>query len=356
MKAAVEIRNVSKCYGSFKALDNVSLDIGAGEFLTLLGPSGSGKTTLLMVLAGFTRASSGSIMAGGAEMLTMPPHRRDIGMVFQNYALFPHMSVAENVGYPLKLRGVDAATRRKRVDEMLDVMQLCGFGARGIHELSGGQRQRIALARALIFEPRILLLDEPLSALDKQLRDRMQIEIRRLHERFGTTTINVTHDQQEALTMSDRIAIVNGGTIAQVGTPTEVYRYPRSRFVAEFMGETCMVPLRRMGDAAWFHETEVQPAVSRGAGSGGLWMALRPETLDIVDAPAQGALCFDAMVRDRLYRGDTDVVYVELEGGHEVRISVPSGAALAGRSPYVSGDRIKVALAREDLVLVGEDA
>ncbi len=356
MKAAVAIRNVSKSYGSFKALDNVSLDIGAGEFLTLLGPSGSGKTTLLMVLAGFTRASSGSIAVGGVEMLTMPPHRRDIGMVFQNYALFPHMSVVDNIGYPLKLRGVEGAARRRRVDEMLEVVQLSGFGQRGIHELSGGQRQRIALARALIFEPRILLLDEPLSALDKQLRDRMQIEIRRLHERFGTTTINVTHDQQEALTMSDRIAIVNGGTIAQVGAPTEIYRYPRSRFVAEFMGETCMVPLRRVGEGAWFHETEVQPSVSRGAGPGGLWMALRPETLDIVDAPASGALCFDAKVRDRLYRGDTDVVYVELEGGHEVRIQVPSGAAMAGRSPYASGDRVKVALAREDLVLVGDDA
>jgi putative spermidine/putrescine transport system ATP-binding protein len=356
MKSTVSMRNVSKSYGAFKALDNVSLDIGAGEFLTLLGPSGSGKTTLLMVLAGFTCASSGSIKVAGVEMLTMPPHKRDIGMVFQNYALFPHMSVADNVGYPLKLRDVDASARRQRVHEMLEVVQLSGFGERSIRELSGGQRQRVALARALIFEPRILLLDEPLSALDKQLRDRMQIEIRRLHERFGTTTINVTHDQQEALTMSDRIAIVNGGTIAQVGSPTEIYRHPRNRFVAQFMGETCVVPLRRVGRAAYFHEMEIEPDAGSRVSSGDIWMALRPERLSIVDAPRAGSLCFDAVVRNRLYRGDMDVVYVELQGGHEVRITVSPDGASVTSPPLSPGHRIKVELPREELVLVGGEA
>jgi putative spermidine/putrescine transport system ATP-binding protein len=353
MKSTVSIRNVSKTYASFKALDNVSLDIGAGEFLTLLGPSGSGKTTLLMVLAGFTRATSGSIKVAGEEILTMPPHRRDIGMVFQNYALFPHMSVADNIGYPLKLRGVDASARRAKVRDMLDVVQLSGFAERGIHELSGGQRQRVALARALIFEPKILLLDEPLSALDKQLRDRMQVEIRRLHERFGTTTINVTHDQQEALTMSDRIAIVNGGTIAQVGSPTEIYRHPRSRFVAQFMGETCVVPLRRVGRAAYFEEVEVEPDASARVSSGDLWMALRPERLKLVDTPQAGCLCFDAVVKSKLYRGDSDIVYVELQGGHEIKVTVSSETGAQAIAPISSGARVKVALPRNELVLVG---
>ena len=356
MKATVSIRKVSKSYGAAKVLDNVSLDIGAGEFLTLLGPSGSGKTTLLMVLAGFTRATSGAIKVAGAELLTMPPHRRDIGMVFQNYALFPHMSVAENVGYPLKLRGVDTRERRRRVDDMLGVVQLEGYGERRIGALSGGQRQRVALARALVFEPRILLLDEPLSALDKQLRDRMQIEIRRLHERFGTTTINVTHDQQEALTMSDRIAIVNHGTLAQVGTPEEIYRRPRSRFVAQFMGETCMVPLRRDARAAWLGDMRVADDPQGASDTGNLWMALRPESLQIVDAAHTQELCFDAVVKDQAYRGDAQIVYADLASGHEVKIMVPAGLASNGGRRLAPGDRVKLGLPREDLVLVGEGA
>jgi putative spermidine/putrescine transport system ATP-binding protein len=355
MKATVSIRKVSKSYGAAKVLDDVSLDIGAGEFLTLLGPSGSGKTTLLMVLAGFTRASSGSIEVAGVELLTMPPHRRDIGMVFQNYALFPHMSVADNVGYPLKLRGVEARERRRRVDAMLDVVQLEGFGERHIGALSGGQRQRVALARALVFEPRILLLDEPLSALDKQLRDRMQVEIRRLHERFGTTTINVTHDQQEALTLSDRIAIVNGGKLAQVGAPEEVYRRPRTRFVAQFIGETCMVPLRREGQAAWFAGTQVSAAPVR-APAGDLWMALRPESLRIVENEDADSVCFEAIVKDQLYRGDAHIVYADLADGHEVKVMMPPDTACNQGSALAPGQRVKIGLPRDALVLVGEGA
>ncbi|RQS26460.1 MULTISPECIES: ABC transporter ATP-binding protein [unclassified Burkholderia] len=353
MKASVSIRHLSKSYGASTVLDDVSLDIGAGEFLTLLGPSGSGKTTLLMLLAGFTRASSGSIDVGGVELLTMPPHRREIGVVFQNYALFPHMSVAENVGYPLRLRGVDPAARRRRVEAMLEVVQLEEFGARGIGALSGGQRQRVALARALIFEPQILLLDEPLSALDKQLRERMQIEIRRLHAHFGTTTINVTHDQQEALTLSDRIAIVNGGRIAQVGTPAEIYGRPRSRFVAQFVGDTCMVPLRREGRAAWLGGVEVESAMPGEADPGDVWLALRPEWLAIVEGPRSDALCFEAVIRNCIYRGDSEVVYADLDGGHEVKIALPAATGIARPVP---GGRVTVALPRERVVIVGEAA
>jgi putative spermidine/putrescine transport system ATP-binding protein len=205
-----------------------------------------------------------------------------------------------------------------------------------------------------VFEPRILLLDEPLSALDKQLRDRMQIEIRRLHERFGTTTINVTHDQQEALTMSDRIAIVNGGTLAQVGTPEEIYRRPRSRFVAQFMGDTCMVPLRRGAQAAWFGETRV--AAPQVDGAGNLWMALRPESLRIVETQDAQSLCFDAVVKDRIYRGDAQIVYADLAGGHEVKIMLPPAARPDGGREFAPGDRVTVGLSRDDLVLVGEGA
>ncbi|MEM1053559.1 MAG: ABC transporter ATP-binding protein, partial [Pseudomonadota bacterium] len=214
----ISVSSVTKTYGPVQALDDVSLEVKSGEFLTLLGPSGSGKTTLLMVLAGFTRPDRGSLKFGDTEMIRKPPHLRDLGMVFQNYALFPHMTVAGNVGYPLKLRKVAKDEMDDRVERALETVQLGGYGERRIDQLSGGQKQRVALARAIVFEPRILLMDEPLSALDKKLRDRMQIELRQLHEKLGMTTVYVTHDQREALTMSDRIAVVNFGRIMQLAT------------------------------------------------------------------------------------------------------------------------------------------
>ena len=237
----IAVRALRKRYGKVVALDDVDLDVRAGEFLTLLGPSGSGKTTLLMVLAGFIRPDQGSLKFGGDEVIRLAPHKRDIGMVFQNYALFPHMDVATNVAYPLKLRAVKGAEQQRRVEAALQTVQLEGYGARRIDELSGGQRQRVALARAIVFEPRIVLMDEPLSALDKQLRERMQIELRQLHEKLGTTTIYVTHDQREALTMSDRIAVISGGRIMQLDTPQVIYEQPKNRFVAEFIGESAFL-------------------------------------------------------------------------------------------------------------------
>ena len=222
----ITIRGVTKTYGRVHALDAVDLDIRSGEFLTLLGPSGSGKTTLLMVLAGFNRPDRGSVRFGEREVIRTPPHLRDVGMVFQNYALFPHMSVAGNVGYPLRMRRTARAEIAARVERALDVVQLGGYGERRIDQLSGGQMQRVALARAIVFEPRILLMDEPLSALDKKLRDRMQIELRHLHDRLGMTTVYVTHDQREALTMSDRIAVINHGRLMQLDTPQRLYERP----------------------------------------------------------------------------------------------------------------------------------
>src|SRR6187200_1299840 len=239
----IAVRELTKAYGAVHALDHVELDVKSGEFLTLLGPSGSGKTTLLMVLAGFVRPDSGSIRFGTQEVVRLAPHKRNLGMVFQNYALFPHMNVAANIAFPLKLRGIVSREIARRVEEALELVQLGGYGERHIDQLSGGQRQRVALARAIVFEPRIVLMDEPLSALDKQLREAMQLELRRLHERLGTTTIYVTHDQREALTMSDRIAVINGGRIVQLGTPRDIYDYPATRFVAEFIGESSFLPV-----------------------------------------------------------------------------------------------------------------
>ena len=215
----LRIRGLSKHYGRTTALHEVDLDVDSGEFITLLGPSGSGKTTLLMILAGFVRPNGGSVMVGGEEIIVMPPHKRNVGMVFQNYALFPHMNVFENIAFPLRQRRVERKETAERVQKVLELVHLAGYGERRTDQLSGGQRQRVALARAIVFEPRILLMDEPLSALDKKLREQMQIEIRHLHQRLGMTTVYVTHDQREAITMSDRIAVMNQGRIVQLDTP-----------------------------------------------------------------------------------------------------------------------------------------
>lgn len=216
---SVSVNQVCKHYGDLKALTNVNLKVEAGEFMSLLGPSGSGKTTLLSILGGFIRVSSGSILFGNRDVTLMPPHKREIGVVFQNYALFPHMTVGENVAFPLRARGESASKSRDRVKQALATVELTGYENRSIAALSGGQRQRVALARAIVFEPKLILMDEPLSALDKQLRETMQIELRALHKRLGATMIYVTHDQREALTMSDRVAIMRGGQLVQVDTP-----------------------------------------------------------------------------------------------------------------------------------------
>jgi putative spermidine/putrescine transport system ATP-binding protein len=239
----ISIANITKKYGDFFALNDVSLDVTSGEFLTLLGPSGSGKTTLLMVLAGFTSPDHGSVKFGDEEVVLKPPHLRGIGMVFQNYALFPHMNVEQNVGYPQKLRGVSTAETKTSVEEALATVKLDGLGHRRVDELSGGQRQRVALARAIVFKPQILLMDEPLSALDKKLREEMQIELRQLHDSLNMTTVYVTHDQKEALTMSDRIAVINDGQLQQLGSPNDIYQKPNNAFIADFIGESSLVPV-----------------------------------------------------------------------------------------------------------------
>ena len=264
----ITIRGLTKKFGSLHALDSVDLDVKSGEFLTLLGPSGSGKTTLLMAIAGFNRPDSGSILFGEKEMILAPPHLREVGMVFQNYALFPHMSVAENVAFPLKLRKIAKAECDQRVEEALNTVQLAELGNRRIDQLSGGQRQRVALARAFVFQPRILLMDEPLSALDKKLREQMQIELKHLHRKLGVTTVYVTHDQREALTMSDRIAVINHGQLQQVDTPEVIYNQPANSFVADFIGESTMLPLKtKENNQLYFDHILVDSVPDQGGSS-----------------------------------------------------------------------------------------
>jgi putative spermidine/putrescine transport system ATP-binding protein len=236
--ASVVLDHLDKRFGSIVAVNDVCLTIEAGEFITLLGPSGSGKTTTLMMIAGFGFPTDGEIYIDSRPIVRTPPHRRNIGMVFQNYALFPHMTVAQNVGFPLRQRSIDRNIIERRIVEVLEIVQLSGYQGRYPRQLSGGQQQRVALARAIIFNPRVLLMDEPLSALDKQLREGLQLEIKRLHQQLGITFIYVTHDQREALVMSDRIAVMNNGRIEQVGSPADLYDRPANRFVASFVGES----------------------------------------------------------------------------------------------------------------------
>lgn len=352
---SVTIRNVVKRYGAVAALDNVSLSVAPGEFVTLLGPSGSGKTTLLMVLAGFVRPNGGSVMLDEDEIVRLPPHKRNIGMVFQNYALFPHMTVAGNIAYPLKLRGAGKPEIVEKVGAVLDLMHLGGFGERRVDQLSGGQRQRVALARAIVFEPRILLMDEPLSALDKQLRERMQIEIRRLHDRLGMTTIAVTHDQREALTMSDRVAVLHKGKLVQFDTPRNLYDRPAGRFAASFIGESSFLKATvEPGGLVKAAGSKLRAAVSPDV-AGSALLLVRPEKLVISPPAASEMNRFTGTVRDAVFQGESVLLSVALAGGEDIQIRVSNrGIGNGGLPPC--GTRIELGLDPADTVLIPEDA
>ncbi|MEM9144846.1 MAG: ABC transporter ATP-binding protein [Pseudomonadota bacterium] len=349
----ITVRGVTKTYGDVHALDAVDLDVRSGEFLTLLGPSGSGKTTLLMVIAGFTRPDRGSLRFGSQEMIRTPPHQRDLGMVFQNYALFPHMTVAGNVGYPLKLRRVPRAQAAERVERALETVQLGGYGERKITQLSGGQRQRVALARAIVFEPRILLMDEPLSALDKKLRDRMQIELRQLHETLGMTTVYVTHDQREALTMSDRIAVINHGRLMQLGDPVEIYDRPANRFVADFIGESAFLPATR-DNGAILYEGRPLATDTPPPDTSKLLVMLRPERLQIVaDDTGPEINRFAAAVEDVVYQGDSYLLCARLEDGTALTLrDVVRRDTFAGLPK--TGEQVTLGLHARDTVLIAD--
>ncbi|CCV05235.1 ferric transporter subunit; ATP-binding component of ABC transporter; CP4-6 prophage [Mesorhizobium metallidurans STM 2683] len=351
----INIRGIAKRFGSVPVLSGLDLDVASGEFLTLLGPSGSGKTTLLMILAGFVRANAGSIDIGGEEVITKPPHKRNIGMVFQNYALFPHMNVFHNIAFPLKQRRTSAAETAERVEKVLDLVQLQGLADRRVDQLSGGQRQRVALARAIVFEPRIVLMDEPLSALDKGLREHMQIELRSLHRRLGMTTVYVTHDQREAITMSDRIAVMNKGRIEQLDRPETLYARPRTRFVAGFIGESNFIPVESRDGSVWYAGKKVHTA-SPSPSSGRHWLVVRPERVRLAADAGLGANAnmLHATVRDIVYQGDSFICYANLADGQQIALRDYCRSDVLARLP-VAGQPVQLRVDAEDAILVADE-
>jgi putative spermidine/putrescine transport system ATP-binding protein len=356
--ASLTLTNLVKRYGESTAVDDVSLTIPPGEFVTLLGPSGSGKTTTLNMIAGFVDVDEGEILLDGAPIANLPSHKRNIGVVFQHYALFPHMTVAENIEFPLKRRKVAKTERSERVARALDLVRLGDYGDRYPRQLSGGQQQRVALARALVFEPRVLLMDEPLGALDKKLREWLQLEFKRIHEELGITFVYVTHDQEEALVLSDRIAVFNNGRIEQVGSAGELYERPQTLFVAEFIGESNVFhgTVRAAGDGAYsltgdgFDLLAGEASVRNGAPGA---LVVRPEHLSIrrdgaTPAPEDNML--GGAVRQVIYLGSARKVEVDLPDGRTVTVREPISTGDAPRD----GEAIEVFWSCADSVLVAD--
>ena len=357
--ASVALRDLEKSYDRVAAVAGVSLDVRSGEFLTLLGPSGSGKTTTLMMIAGFETPTGGDIAIDGTSVVGMPPYRRNIGMVFQNYALFPHLTVAENIGFPLKQRRVSKEERARLVGEALELVHLPGYGGRYPRQLSGGQQQRVALARAIVFKPRLLLMDEPLGALDKQLRENLQLEMRRLHADLGITFIYVTHDQEEALTMSDRIAVMNDGLVAQVGRPEDLYDRPSSRFVAAFIGESNFLPaVVRSLEADDIVVAECQGSLiravcpSRPAAGDKVVLTTRPERLRFTDGAWSSNAPQNRMsvtVTEAVFAGERCRYMLQAGDGTAVVLKEPSSAAIRRRAV---GEQAEIAWSVADTILV----
>ncbi len=345
----LEIRDAQRSFvtpegGRLAALDGVSLDVGANEFVTLLGPSGCGKTTLLRAISGFETLDGGTMRLGSADLTGLPPFRRPVNTVFQSYALFGHMTVARNVGYALEVAGVGRAAREAQVAEALEKVGLAGLGARKPGQLSGGQRQRVALARAIIAKPRLLLLDEPLSALDRNLRQQMQLELKTLQHSLGIAFVFVTHDQEEALTMSDRIVVMRAGKIEQIGTPRDIYRHPKNRFVAEFIGETNLLPVtieRIEGNDALARTADGVnlrlPAEGRKPGEH-VTAVLRPADFTL------GTSGIPATVSRAVYLGSDLYVFVQPKaGGPELRvIARDTGNVEPGATVHLSHDPARV--------------
>ncbi len=332
----LRIEGLRKRFGATAAVDGVDLEIGAGELFALLGGSGCGKSTMLRLLAGLERPDAGRILLQGRDMAGVPPHLRPVNTMFQSYALFPHMDVARNVGYGLRMAGAPQAEVAARVEEMLALVRLEGFGARRPHQLSGGQRARVALARALARRPLLLLLDEPLSALDRGLREAMRLELRRIQEGTGTTFILVTHDQEEAMAMASRLALMEAGRLVQVGTPAEVWARPNSRFAARFLGAANV--LDGVAQAGVLRAGGIAVAPQDGVADGPAAVALRPERLRIAPAAAgHGAGRNEAVgeVRDVAFLGDGHLVVVAAEGGAELRVGLPAEAPAPARGARV---------------------
>jgi len=353
--ASISIDRLEKRFGAVRAVDGVSIDIAAGEFLALLGPSGSGKTTVLMSIAGFDFPSDGRILIDGADCTYTPANHRNLGMVFQRYTLFPHLSVLDNVAFPLKMRGLAKAERHARAAEALATVRLAGYGDRRPAQLSGGQQQRVALARAIVYRPRVLLMDEPLSALDKNLREEMQLEIKRLHSQLGITVVFVTHDQGEALTMADRVAVLKDGRVQQIGPARDLYERPATLFTAGFIGEMNFLPC----DAAAVGDT-----IEVRVGTAGRWtlpagvavdplapgeralLAIRPERVTLAETGASNVV--PARVGDIVYAGAALLVIGTAEDGTELRARLPGAADLRSLKP---GDTVGFHFPAEAILL-----
>ncbi len=344
--ATLEVRQLVKMFGDTRVVDDVSFKIDSGMFLTLLGPSGSGKTTTLRMIAGFEEPTSGEIRVGGEVITDTPAYKRNIGVVFQQYALFPHLTVFQNVAYPLEMRRCPKGEIRTRVDAALGLVRLQDFESRYPKQLSGGQQQRVALARAIVFEPPALLMDEPLGALDKRLREVMQVEIRHLQEQLGITTVSVTHDQVEALVMSDVIAVLDRGVLQQIGPPLEVYRRPANQFVADFIGESNLMSgsvSRVDGGEVLFSTSKgltIRLAVQeRASAAGSAHMVVRPEYVRLGAAAETAVNRYRAEVLEVLYVGDLVKYRVLLEGGDEL---MAKALASSAAQQWVAGQRVTV--------------
>ncbi|TFY88515.1 ABC transporter ATP-binding protein [Pseudomonas nabeulensis] len=355
----VSLRNLNKHYGDFAAVDNISLDIQDGEFLTFLGSSGSGKSTTLSMLAGFETPSSGEILVSGQSLVNVPPHKRDIGMVFQRYSLFPHLSVRDNIAFPLAIRKLPSAERDKRVDAMLKLVQLEPFAHRRPSQLSGGQQQRVAIARALVYEPRILLMDEPLGALDKKLREDLQDELRQLHRRLGITIVYVTHDQEEAMRLSQRIAIFSHGKIVGLGSGFDLYQNPPNAFVASFLGNSNFLKLKAQGNAAAsFEGQSLSIRLTTGLRTEqDVLLMVRPEkalALSVEQATEQPLAAgwneVSAIVGEVLFLGESQTCTVKTLGGTSMTVKALSAAGM----PLKAGDPVRVRWATADACVYTE--
>jgi spermidine/putrescine transport system ATP-binding protein len=357
----VELRSVTKRFGSFTAVQEVNLTVRAGEFMTFLGPSGCGKTTVLRMISGFETPTDGVVLLDGKDVTHEPPYRRDVNQVFQSYALFPHLSVTDNIGFGLRMKKVPRSEIGDRVKRAVELVSLGGFEHRKPGELSGGQRQRVALARAIVCEPKVLLLDEPLSALDAKLRQQMQIELKRLQQRLGITFIFVTHDQEEALTMSDRIAVINKGRIEQLGTVDEIYHQPRTTFVANFIGEANILPatvLARSEDRVHIKLDGKLDLVIRNANlspdAETLLVSIRPEKIHIEKQhPTADYNVFEAIIEEEIFKGATDELTLRHASG--IELSACAANESAHEECFKKGDKVWCSLHPNDVVVVQEE-
>ncbi len=355
----VELRKVTKRFGDFVAVEDVSLDIRRGEFITLLGPSGCGKTTILRMISGFEFPTEGTVLLDGVDVTEVPPYRRNVNQVFQSYALFPHLTVAENIAFGLKMKGASKTHIAAKVKEGIELVSLQGKEDNKPSALSGGQRQRVALARAIVCEPKVLLLDEPLSALDAKLRHAMQAELKQLQQRLGITFVFVTHDQEEALTMSDRIAIVNKGRIEQLGTADEIYHRPKTRFVAEFIGQANLMPAqviaREDDDAVVRLADDITLRVDGAnlpASTLTVLVSFRPEKIHLTKNATPGENIFAAEVVDEVFRGQTDQLGLRTASGMEFTVVVANESR--SQECFHKGDKLFCCLHPEDIVVVQE--